>query len=113
MAVKATKKSVTMKTKNAGSAKATQTARAPKSLTCLRGYEWKKVGRKGVALMRDNSPGVSVNCECESTGGCKITIDPTDPQTISCLESGCSSSCGWIIKVPGLVGRLSAKVARA
>ena len=74
-----------------------------KTLRCIKGYEFKKVGRR-VALMRNNNIGVTINCECESSGGCKLTIDPQDPQTISCLNSGCTSTCGWVIQIPGLRG---------
>jgi hypothetical protein len=109
MAVKTTKKTRAAKgTKKAGA----KAARTPNVLRCLPGYRWKTVGRT-VALMRNNRPGVTLNCECETSGGCKVTIDPNDPQTISCLNSGCSSSCGWIINIPGIIMRgLSVKVAR-
>jgi hypothetical protein len=67
---------------------------------------FKQVGRSKVMLMRKNSAGggTTFKCECSLAGGCKVTIDPQDPQTISCLESGCSGDCGWIISIPGLVG---------
>ena len=78
--------------------------RQGKTLRCIKGYEFKKVGRNRVALMRNNNVGVTINCECSLSGGCKLTIDPQDPQTISCLNSGCTGTCGWIIQIPGLRG---------
>jgi hypothetical protein len=92
--------------------KQAKTARPGKTLRCLRGYEFKKVGRNKVALMRNNQVGVTLNCECDLSGGCKVTIDPTDPQTISCLNSGCTGACGWTINIPGIRG-LSLRMSRA
>lgn len=96
-------------------AKKTASKRArPKRLRCGRGYRFRKVGRTRMALMRGNRLGATVQCSCDLSGGCKITIDPQDPQTISCLESGCSGTCGWVISVPGLAGiRFRAVAARA
>lgn len=110
-------------TKVAKSAKKSRVARAgasslpatkprAKTLRCAPGYEWKPQGRSGVALMRNNNAGVTLNCECDLSGGCKLTIDPTDPQTISCLNSGCTGSCGWVIQIPGLRG-VMLKLSRA
>jgi hypothetical protein len=87
-----------------------------KTLRCIKGYEFKKVGRNRVALMRNNNAGVNINCECDVGGGCKVTIDPNDPQTISCLNAGCAGSCGWVIQIPGLRGvllKLPRNIARS
>lgn len=94
--------------KKPSTAKTTSTASlAPRAkvLRCGRGYHFKKVGRNRVALMmRNNNQGPTFTCECSTSGGCRVTIDPQDPQSISCLESGCTSSCGWVINVPGIFG---------
>ena len=88
-------------TKRAGAGR--RPKRAAK-LRCGRGYTFERVGRNQIALMRNNQVGVTIDCSCSASGGCKITIDPQDPQTVSCLESGCTGSCGWVINVPGLAG---------
>lgn len=75
-----------------------------KSLRCIKGYEFKQIGRNKVALMRNNNTGVTFSCTCSTSEGCKVTIDPKDPQTISCLESGCTGTCGWEVSVPGIRG---------
>jgi hypothetical protein len=78
-----------------------------KVLRCMKGYEFQKIGRNRVALMHiggGGGPGATFNCECSLSGGCKVTIDPEDPQSISCLESGCSGTCGWVISIPGIRG---------
>lgn len=96
--------------------KTATTVRKAKTLRCIKGYEFKKVGRNRVALMRNNNAGVTINCECSLSGGCKLTIDPLDPQTISCLNSGCTGTCGWIIQIPGLRGvmlKLPRAIARS
>jgi len=81
--------------------------RKVKGLRCARGFTFKRAGRNKVMLMRRNSTGggTTFECECSGTGGCKVTIDPQDPQSISCMSSGCTGSCGWIISIPGIVGR--------
>lgn len=84
--------------------KASKQIHRGKVLRCGKGYRFKKVGRNRVALMRNNNRGGTFSCECSLSGGCKVTIDPNDPQTISCQESGCSGSCGWVISVPGIAG---------
>jgi hypothetical protein len=70
-----------------------------------RGYEFVKRGRSGVTLRKKNSTGttgVTFNCSCEGgSGGCKVVIQGQDA---SCFESGCSDTCSWVVKVPGLVG---------
>ena len=73
-------------------------------IRCTKGYKFKMVGRKKVALMRGRNQSATFQCDCETTGGCKVNIDPTDPQTITCLESGCTGSCGWVIKIAGIAG---------
>src|SRR5262245_31726289 len=102
-----------MATKRAKKAGRKVTKARPKVLRCMRGYEFKKLRGNTVALMRNNSAGVTLNCECDLSGGCKVTIDPHDPQTISCLNGGCTGACGWIINIPGIRGVAILRPSRA
>ena len=81
-------------------------AKRGRVLRCGKGYRFKKVGRK-VMLMRRQTQGPTFTCECSTSGGCKVNIDPEDPRSISCLSSGCEGTCGWVVNIPGIVGRLS------
>lgn len=62
-------------------------------------------------MRQNNNTGATFNCECDLSGGCKVVIDPTDASSISCLNSGCSGECGWVVKLAGIRGL--AFVARA
>ena len=86
----------------ATTAKRTRHPRRGKVLRCMKGHTWKKLGRNKVALMRNNNATATFTCECSLIGGCKVTIDPNDPQTISCLASGCTGDCGWTINIRGI-----------
>jgi hypothetical protein len=86
----------------ATTAKRTRQRRRGRMLRCLKGYSWKKVDRKKVALMRNNNTTATFTCGCDLIGGCKVTIDPHDPQTISCVESGCTGDCSWTISIRGI-----------
>ncbi len=81
-----------------------------KTLRCSKGYSFKRLGKNRVALMRRRiNLGVTFQCECDLTGGCKVTIDPVHPEIITCLNDGCSGSCGWVIRfgaIRGLTARL-------
>jgi hypothetical protein len=79
-----------------------------------RGYEFVKKGRNGIMLRRagggPGAVGTTFTCECDLTGGCKVIITGSEA---SCLNSGCSGACGWIVNVPGLIGfRVRAVAAR-
>jgi hypothetical protein len=93
-------------------------ARPRKMLRCEPGFRFETIGRSQVALMRANTQGPTFKCACSTSGGCRVSIDPQDPQTITCEESGCSGTCGWEISVPGIGGvkfgsLLGARVAAA
>lgn len=81
--------------------------RGKNAIHATRGYRLKQVGRK-VALMRGQNTAATFNCECESAGGCKVTISG---QTAECLEDGCKGSCGWVIRIGGLTGIWEARKA--
>jgi hypothetical protein len=71
-------------------------------LTCGSGYSFKKLRGGQVALMRGKTPTAVFSCECGlKDGGCKVQI--SGPWA-TCVSDGCSASCEWIVKVPGLVG---------
>lgn len=94
------------KTKKTRVTKKSVNPRQGKVLRAARGFSFRRRGR-GVMLMRGGVGAVEFNCECSLSGGCKVTIEG---QTATCLESGCSGSCGWIVKVPGIVGLAGIKV---
>ena len=71
-----------------------------KILKAGRGHYFKRTAT-GIALMRGNSAQANFTCECSGTGGCRVEIDG---QSATCLESGCSGSCGWVVNVPGIAG---------
>jgi hypothetical protein len=71
-----------------------------KILKAGRGHYFKRTGT-GIALMRGNSAQANFTCECSGAGGCRVEIDG---QSATCLESGCSGSCGWVVNVPGIAG---------
>jgi hypothetical protein len=84
--------------------KRTKQVRRGRVLTCVKGYEFKQIGRNRIALVRNNQDVVTLSCACSSTGGCTAVKSPDHPQTIVCLESGCTGTCGWIITIPGIRG---------
>jgi hypothetical protein len=75
-----------------------------RKLRCAKGYSFKKVGRNGVALMRQGVKVTTFTCECSLSGGCRVQMED---QTAICLESGCTGSCGWVVNVPGILGNLN------
>ena len=84
--------------------KRTKHARRGKVLTCLKGYEFKEIGRNKIALMRNNQVCATLSCACSSTGGCTAVKSPDHPQTIFCQGARCTGTCGWIISIPGIRG---------
>ncbi len=89
--------------------KARRPLRRGKVLRAARGYKFKKVGRSTIALMRGNVETANFTCECNASGGCRVEMDGP---SATCLESGCSGTCGWVINVPGIFGGLSAVLAK-
>lgn len=75
--------------------------RRSKILRAARGYTFRKVGRNRVALMYRRMSTVELSCECSQSGGYRVEIDG---RSITCLESGCTGSCGWVVNVPGIRG---------
>lgn len=65
-----------------------------------RGHHFKRTAT-GIALMKGRAVQANFTCECSNAGGCRVEIDG---QTATCLENGCSGSCGWVVNVPGIAG---------
>ena len=90
--------------------KAAKPRSASLAITSLRvGEQVLKAGRghhfvrtaTGIALMKGRGVKANFTCECSNAGGCRVEIDG---QTATCLENGCSGSCGWVVNVPGIAG---------
>ena len=85
-----------------------QMPRGRNAIRATSGYRLKQKGRKGVALMRGQNTSATFNCECSTSGGCKVTISG---QSAECEESGCTGACSWVVRVAGLAGIWAARKA--
>jgi len=96
----------------------TTTKKAARPITALRvgsqlvkagrGHVFKRVGN-GIALMKGRSTQATFTCECTLSGGCRVQMED---QTATCLENGCSGSCGWVVNIPGIAGVAKLAVLR-
>lgn len=119
---KAAKKTAKGSTKKATTRKAVvkKAARKPRTLAITslmvggrvikagRGHHFKQTAT-GIALMKGRGVQANFTCECSNAGGCRVQIEG---QTATCLENGCSGSCGWIVNVPGIAGMQNLAVLR-